>query len=57
MSWDAWYLEFEELNGELKRPVYIKASDLKVLEECWERGLTAEEALEDAITWINILDD
>jgi hypothetical protein len=50
-GWDSWYIEFEVLNGELDIPVYVSANDLEIFEECWKRGITADEALENALVW------
>ncbi len=46
-SWEAWYLDFEELNELLATPVPISPKEIPVLEACWMHGITAEEALEN----------
>lgn len=51
ISWDCWYLEFEELNQHLDYPVFIDDRDMTVLEECWRLGLVPEEALDNAMGW------
>tara|TARA_R110000822_G_scaffold156842_7_gene296574 strand:+ start:387 stop:548 length:162 start_codon:yes stop_codon:yes gene_type:complete len=46
-SWEAWYLDFEEINELLDRPIPISKNDMIILVECFKRGLTADEAIDN----------
>ena len=46
-SWEAWYLNFEEINLLLDSPIPIRGEDIQVLRECFEHGVSPDEALEN----------
>lgn len=46
-SFESWVLEFEELNQDLEYPAKILATDYEVFKDCYLRGLTPDEALEN----------